>query len=269
MKKNATIINDIFSSELHIDDTLIDAYLAGELTAEETHSFEKHLLECDFCAAAFEGLDGFDGAELDDITARINAKVDDLAAKSAVAEPAKVINFTASAAPKETGNASKRSGGLYRWMGIAASIMLLAVVGYFVYPGTNSSLPDFEYDFITRRGNDDGSGNTDMQKATVLYRQHNYAEAAKLYETIDSQEAHLRAGVAYIKADNPARAVEIFESLNSTWDEEKIDWYLARAYFENGQKDKAVALYESIKDMDGGDYSIQAGEYLELIRKMN
>lgn len=268
MKSDNNIFAHIFDETEHLTEAQMQAYLEGGLTPDEVNAIEAHLIDCDLCAGAIEGLIGIDGIELDDIENRINARVDELAAAPVEEETAKVIEFSGRTQAEPAAAIPARRSP-FRWMGIAASIMLLAVVGFWMFSPKAGFDPDLQgganYLSSTRRGGD-GNG---LSKALALYRSEKYDDAAQMLQNEQTEDGRYLLGLSYLGADQPNKAVEVLEGLDSTQKQEPVEWYLAYAYLKNGQKDKAVALLESIKDKPEGDYSQRATDFLKQIQEMN
>lgn len=121
MKDNPHI-GQFFSAEEEPCPSLeeMQGYAAGKLPAEERHVFERHLLNCELCSFAYEGLAGEDPVEV-------------VAAVGAITEEAW----------NRVGEREKRKRrGIFIWMSGAAAILLLIVAGYFVIdkPEANQDL---------------------------------------------------------------------------------------------------------------------------------
>lgn len=121
MKDNPHI-GQFFSAEEEPCPSLeeMQGYAAGKLPAEERHVFERHLLNCELCSFAYEGLAGEDPEEV-------------VAAVGAITEEAW----------NRVGEREKRKRrGIFIWMSGAAAILLLIIAGYFVIdkPEANQDL---------------------------------------------------------------------------------------------------------------------------------
>lgn len=115
MKKDPHI-GQFFSAEEEPCPSLeeMQAYASGKLPSVERHAFERHLLNCELCSFAYEGLAGEDPVEVEASVAAITEE-----------------------AWNRVGEREKRKRrGVYMWMSGAAVILLLIVVGYFVIDGS-------------------------------------------------------------------------------------------------------------------------------------
>ena len=75
-------------------------------------------------------------------------------------------------------------------------------------------------------------------------------------------------GIAYIGNGESLKAIPVFESLqtSTTLPIDTVEWFLALAYFETNQKEKATILLKNVANTEGGKYKAKANE---LIEKMN
>jgi|GEM_PF-3913841 len=85
-------------------------YAAGKLPAVQAHAVERHLLNCELCSLAYEGLAEADPAE---VAAGVSAITDTAWERVAALE-------------------KRKRRGAFIWMSTAASILILIVAGYFV-----------------------------------------------------------------------------------------------------------------------------------------
>lgn len=264
MKQDNHIFDHIFADLDQVSEAEMAAHLEAGLTAEEIQAIEQYMTDADLAEGGIENLTGIDGIELDDIENRINARVDQMAGKTQNTETAKVIDF---ASRTDAAKPARRSP--MRWMSLAASIVLLAVVSLWLLSPGASLDPDLQgganYLSSTRRGGE----NNGIGQALSLYQSQDYKAAVSALEGVETEDARYLLGLSYLGAEQPAKAVLILEDLDSTQKREPVEWYLAYAYYKNGQKDKAVALYESIKDKPEGDYSKRAADFLETLQDMN
>ncbi len=120
--KNDPHIGQLFSAEEEPCPSFeeMQAYASGKLPPVERHAFERHLLNCELCSIAYEGLAD---AELAEVQASVAA-------------------ITAEAWNRVAVREKRKRRGVYVWMSGAAAILLLIVVGYFITdgPGSNKDL---------------------------------------------------------------------------------------------------------------------------------
>jgi hypothetical protein len=107
--------NDIFSTTECIPKELLEKYASKNLEKKELHQIQKHLLECEMCSEALDGLDLIKVAPA--FFAKLDKEIDLLATKKA---------------GKNTRN--------FNTYLIAASITLLCTVGYFSYQFIHTTL---------------------------------------------------------------------------------------------------------------------------------
>lgn len=99
-----------------------EAYRLGKLTGQEKHAVERHLLTCDLCAEAWEGLE--------------------MAAMDGTLVPA-VADITDRAWTLAEARERKKRRGAFVWMSAAAGVALIVVAGFFLYKnGQDQKLDD-------------------------------------------------------------------------------------------------------------------------------
>lgn len=147
-------IGPLFSAEEEacLTHAQMQGYAAGDITDAEKHHVERHLLNCDLCALAYEGL-----AEEDAAVVAAGAEAIAAEAWSRVAEREK-----------------KRRSGAILWMSSAAVILILILVGFFVIDQQQDNKLDeladsmFELpDAPEARGGDESVASADMPSEGV------------------------------------------------------------------------------------------------------
>ncbi len=117
-------------------------------------------------------------------------------------------------------------------------------------------------------GNDD---KTVRLEALKTYAKKDYEKAIPLLDKAFSIEKDslllFYKGISHIGNSTSAQAIPILESLKTATflSVDTVDWFLALAYLETNQKDKAVILLEKVKNTEGGKYHAKAAELLEKI----
>ncbi|MEM7038573.1 MAG: hypothetical protein AAF570_16430, partial [Bacteroidota bacterium] len=133
-------INRIFSAEEEECLTLgqMTAYEEGGLEGEEKHYVERHLLNCELCSMAFEGI----------------------AEENAAAVAAGVADITSRAWENVAEQHQGGRRGATRWIAIAASVVLLITVGFFALQTETPS-----QDTFAQRNERSEEGEADMAGA--------------------------------------------------------------------------------------------------------
>jgi tetratricopeptide (TPR) repeat protein len=75
-------------------------------------------------------------------------------------------------------------------------------------------------------------------------------------------------GIAHIGDGESSKAIPLLENLktSSLMSPDTVEWFLALAYLETNQKDKATIILKKVANTEGGKYQAKA---TELIQKMN
>lgn len=282
MEKDIYPINEIFAPSDHLSDTTILAYVKGELTDEEAHEVERHMVDCEFCANAVEGLEMVGIENIEEITSRLNERIEaEIAGKNETTDEGRVIEFTPAQESETdttpaTGGTS-RQGGFRRYFAIAASIVVLAAAtltipgvrqGIFGGENTSGYGEIIAPDYIITRGQHDETEKPSLDDAGLLYRDGKYAEAAKAFQNFDGVLPDYYGGLSFLLAENYDKAIAEFQAVLDKKDgySEDAQWYIARAYLEKGDVAKATEIYQAINEKPEGDFSEDAAEMLKKIR---
>ena len=238
---------------------LIDRYLNGELEGEELAAFEQRLAD----EPAFKQEVAFQR--------ELAAVVADGETMDFSAMVAEVVEGTESSSSSRAG-----SGGMnWRWMAIAASVLLVAVVGFFVLRGGESdpkalfadNFAPYEAPVEFRGG--DSTLAERFEFAFSSYQLEAYGPAADAFQDIlntdpDEFSARFYLGVCKLAQDNGAGAEKEFRNLLAqnapTW-RSQAQWYLAMALLQQGKADAAEQELEALETR-GGKYGKLAGELL-------
>ena len=162
-----------------------------------------------------------------------------------------------------------------RWWAVAATGLVLITAGmWFFRENTEGGLKSVAKDYFEAypalgisRGNDDGDiaddalrtyAVNDFQKAIPLLQKSFQFKKDSIYL--------LYMGVSYLGMGKASEAEKILSTLQSSekMPIESIMWYLALAYIELGQKEKAMILLRKTANTEGA-YKVSAHE---LIKKM-
>ena len=77
-------VKDIFGATDCISEEMLVKYIAGKLPAAEKHEVEKHLIDCEMCSDAVEGLSRIEPDKIRGITSELNQKIRQRAVKKEV-----------------------------------------------------------------------------------------------------------------------------------------------------------------------------------------
>jgi tetratricopeptide (TPR) repeat protein len=158
------------------------------------------------------------------------------------------------------------------WLQVAASLSILALCAYLLWPRPADPKELFAEYFEpypnvimpTVRG--DLKGDTALKaRAYKAYDLENYKEAIALFEEVDQKDEGvlLYLGNAYLANGDAARAIRLFEKVIAEYEvfDEQAEWYLALAWLRGGDKEEAVKTLGQIES-EGGHHSASAKKIL-------
>lgn len=277
MSQDLYKLNRIFSDDHCIDLDTMKKYHEGTLAPQAQHQVEKHLVDCAFCTDALEGFAQTTGSEFDAMLAAIHEAMDERMESSD--SKGKIIEFIpqnaeqVDASEEATENApDSRSGsksrGIYRYFAIAASVMLLAFVGYrFLSPDlTPGDIAQQHFELFSGhsvRGEND--------EAERLYFEEKYAEAAPLFDLIDSIESKYYAANAYYMSGDYAKAAERYKEIIAKGNGFKDDseFGLAMTLLNQEKVAESRELLETIAGNSRHHFRKKAQKALEDIKKLD
>ncbi len=227
--------------EQHI--TWAEKYIREEMTAEERTSFEAQLSTDEALRAAYDF----------------------------VKDTEKALEITEYKRLKSIlGENSKSSGFRFkRWLGIAASIALVATLGYIIFVGGQTSTEDLynqyyePYPNIIDPVNRSSTGSSSPYQ---LYEQGNLNEALDYLSVMSTSDTtFFYKGQVHMSLGNYEKAVTAFNRLdkNSTF-YASGQWYLALTHIKMSQEKRAEELLKVIAD-SGNSYADRAREILDSL----
>jgi len=223
------------------DFDLIEASLRGQLSATE----QLALLERVKTDAAFR-LD-YEEMKLMIIAARELARekmVDEVKARG----PGKVVQWPAA-----------------RILAIAASLLLIAVVGIWLYPGDSDLFSEYYSPYVltidTPRGN--AENYESKLRALDLYRNNEATAAIQVVDSVlardpEDEEAILIKGLSYLSLREFPLALEWLKKIKSISD--AVKWYTALAHIGASNKREATALLDQLIESKSVDYAAKASK---------
>ncbi|HHG85540.1 MAG TPA: tetratricopeptide repeat protein, partial [Bacteroidetes bacterium] len=196
------------------------------------------------------------------IATRIDAVQEQAEEKAPEVQPTRILN---SAKPKS----SRR---LY--MSIAASIMLLATIGFFVLGSSPTPQTIAEEYFQvfelgqTRAATSTSEGAYDQAK--VLYQNKKFAEAAPLFDQVNSIKALYSAANCYYLLGKYDLASSRFRAVIDRGDgyAEDAEFGLAMTYLMQDKVEQADELLSNISQDNRHNYSLMAKDALEEIEHL-
>lgn len=223
----------------------LDRYLDGQLETEATQQLEQELREDESLREQLDALIlSRDAVRSHALRQRMQRLHRDNIAQ--VREHEKVIEL-----PRDTSS----SHSVYVWPLRVAAALLIGFLGYgAIQYATLSPQALYEEQYLSYRLPISRSTEFTMTKLDSLYQQESYAAVVQLFEgqAAPSRRDTFLAGLAYLETGNYARAINNFEQLRQSADDEtatfqqETDFYLALAYLQNGQTEQALKLFEKI-----------------------
>lgn len=214
-----------------IDVTLLESYLAGDIEANEVLDVDGNAVPKDSLELAI--------SEYRDVLVQLEG--------AALKEQLK--GMRASLEPKPGRNGSRL------WYAVAAAVLVLVGAGV-VWQNLNKP-PVFEDYFghfdqlVSLRGEE---GNK-AAEGIEAYSDRNYNKAFDLLSAVGEEglnaELKFYLGVSALGSDHVKEAIRIFEEIgierpNKYYQQTR--WYLALAYWKNGNTDQATDMLESIEE---------------------
>ena len=274
MDQKQYTLQNFFESPECLTQSIMLAYANGTATDQEARKVEMHITDCQLCDEALEGMMLLSKDEFIQMSSELQNDVKELVQKKTEefkAEGGTVIDFRPKAQTEtETAvpTAAKKSGSK-RWMGfvgIAASIALLAMLSIFLMSPSASSLADKYFD-ATVISSTRGMGSLDQaqfDQAVEYYEAKEYSKAAPLFDNVDSIVASYFAGNCYFNTEEFEKAEDRFKAViekKQTW-VEHAEYNLSMTYLKLGKLDDARKLLSKIAADDNQDFQNLAKEAL-------
>ena len=167
------------------------------------------------------------------------------------------------------GDSKRDRFGFKRWLAIAASIALVATVGYFIFGGGQISTEELynqyyeAYPNIVDPVNRSSEG---VNSPYQLYEQGNLDEALDYFSVMSLSDTTLfYKGQVHMSLGNYEKSVTAYKRLDSTSTfYASSQWYLALAHLKLGEKKKAQDVLKHVID-EGSTYAIRAQELLDSL----
>lgn len=143
------------------------------------------------------------------------------------------------------------------WLQVAASLVLVLVAVYLLWPRTQEPAQLFVEHFEpypniimpTVRGMVENDSTVKAQ-AFRAYDQHDYVVAIQLFEKVSVQDEAvlLYLGNSYLASGQPDKALPLLEKVLNEYDvfDEQAEWYVAVSYLKLEERDKARAALQKV-----------------------
>lgn len=230
-------------------------YAAGTLTADDLHRVEKHLVDCEICSDALEGVLEADIERFRAGLADINREI-----------------------RRDTG-LEKDGAGWKTYFSIAAVfVAALVTTFFFLREEPNEALFTQYYEPypstvpIVREESD----KTPLELAMAQYELGQYDEARRALKNIvatdpGNQTAVFFTGSSELAVGQPEAAIVYFEKILEAPDsllKNPAEWYLALAYIRLNRLERAAVVLERIVDGQGF-YKQRAQAILEELKEIS
>lgn len=166
-------------------------------------------------------------------------------------------------------NLKEKKSAFPRWLAMAASIVLIAVLGTLIWQNANKA-PEFSDYFdhfdelVTYRDSD----STEYSAGLEAYSLRDYNKAYTLLTKVDSLDNELKfyQAVSALGSERYDEAIALFEFIGTESENkyyQQTKWYLGLSYWQAGLVGKARNL---LKEIDNGEFMYQ--ESLKLIDEL-
>ncbi|MEM0998820.1 MAG: hypothetical protein AAGN35_17310 [Bacteroidota bacterium] len=266
-------IDQIFSVPDGISADQFLKYANDELSEQEAHEVERLLADSDFHTDALEGIEMVGSAQFEAMMAKANAAIDAKVAAGHEAD-AKVISLRSEPETAPAATTPTPSRKLFRYLSVAASVVLLAVAGFIFLrsPLTPQSVAQeyFEvFDGNVVRGGLHSTTNI-YDTAKQLYNDKKYSEAAPLFDEVDSIQSLYYAANSYYEIGQYDLAADRFRSVIAKGDgyAEDAEFGLAMTLLMQENVADARNLLNDMAQDERHNYTAKAREVLQKIESL-
>jgi hypothetical protein len=255
MNQDQYTLGTLFEQTGCIAQDVLIKYVDGQLSKADARKVEMHIVDCALCDAALEGVQAVGTKEFAQMVARVDERVQ-AHQDAQEQEQDNVIQFRPTIHPPA---AQRKTKSFLPYFGIAASIVLLAVLGFIFWGGGNpSSVADSYFQEHSISGTRSVMGDTPtdtvtpaeakMTAAEAGYDAKDYKTAAKLFDEVGTPYATFQAANSYYRCAQYDLAVERYKAVtatSTTW-KEYAELNLAMTYLKLDRVADAKVALESI-----------------------
>ncbi len=230
------------------------AYSEDKLSPQDCYRVEKHLVDCDFCYKALEGLKQTRRKdELKHIAKEINGNI-----------------------AKQFSNQTHRNWRIYA---VSASVLLALAVGSILYTisqpsGSEQLFAEFFEPFpnivpLIRKLEQQDL----LKQAMQAYELKNYQMAAEILQSLVAAEhtnmtAYFYLGVTLLSIDDDTQvAINYFQQVITEGNNKFVDyaqWYLALGYLKHNEPARAKQILEKLRT-ESTDYAARSEQLLRAL----
>ncbi len=146
-----------------------------------------------------------------------------------------------------------RSSRIY-WVGIAASVSLIAFIAYFLLFNTPSEKALFAKNFSPYENIVTARGSGQLNAAMVYYSTGQYEKAINEFESVLTDSVNHQVlfykGISHLAINQADQAIPIFKSLDGSTFHQQARWYLGLAYLASDQTALARETFIAIGPED-------------------
>ncbi len=264
MNQDQYTVGNLFERTTCISKEMLLKYVDGQLSKQALRQVEMHLIDCPLCEIALEGIQAVGTVKFDNMLDRVSQRIADHN-QHMEAPDDNIIEFRPTINPPIAARSIKR---FLPMMGIAASIILLAIVAIMFMGGDSaSSIADRHFQELTNRTSRSVStGTKDLfDQADALYKAKDYAAAAAIYGQIGTPEANYCAGSSYYALGQYDLAADKFNAVIAAQKDwvEYASFNLALSYLKLDRIADAKSILEQISADEDHDFTQQAKETLK------
>lgn len=245
------MMKSIFEQRPSLSADELKKYLEGSLSEAERFEVENRLLDCPLSAAAVEGLarsgqetvDGF-MEDADVIRQQVKERAYAEARATSAGSPGRVVRL--------------------KWLGRAAAVALLLILGYALYEYQGYNQPvEMAYDYLyppqsrylAQRGAEGEVVSDNMRQAIRHYQEERYLASlpyfkSHLAQQPDDDDARLLWATALLENHRPQEAEQQMvilgaDEVDAVWN---LQWYLALVYLAQHREEAALPILKRVSN---------------------
>ncbi len=115
-----------------------------------------------------------------------------------------------------------------------------------------------------------GENQQNLAKGEALFNAKKYTEAISYFEGNESNNPHvlIYLGISHLESNNYQKALATFNQLktNNTLGSHKAYWYISLTYLKQGQKERAIAALQLLRQNQNNYQYDKAGELLSKLK---
>jgi hypothetical protein len=274
MNQDHYTVGKLFEETDCISKEMLLLYADGKLSKAAGRKVEMHLIDCELCNLALEGVQAAGTKAFDDMLDNVSERI--LAyhkPQTEADEDDNVIQFRPTINPPAAARSTKR---FLPFISIAASVAILAVLGIFFLGGGNAgSVAD---DYFQQHSISDtrsvmngtptapvSAEDEKLASAQAAYDSKDFKAAAPLFDKVGTAAATFQAGNCYYMSAQYAVALERYQSVIATptmW-KEYAEMNLAMTYLKLDRVPDAKLALERIVAKPTHNFFKQATDALK------